>query len=127
MAVKSRATLKGRTLPCKICGELYTDNIDPKVDPAKGGYIISARCTMKLADAPPPEVEIDPQELVDAITDKKLATYRKSLGLTQEDLAGRLGIKRTQYYKIEKGQYIPSVRVLNRFKSKLITTKPLAA
>ena len=82
---------------------------------------------MKLADAPAPSVEIAPQELVDAIKDKKLATYRKSLGLTQEDLAGRLGIKRTQYYKIEKGQYIPSLRVLNRFKSKLMNTKPLAA
>jgi DNA-binding XRE family transcriptional regulator len=118
---------RGRTLPCKICGELYTDNIDPAVDPGRGGYIICARCTMRLADAPAAEVEIDPQELVDAIKDKKLAKYRKSLGLTQEDLAGRLGIKRTQYYKIEKGQYIPSLRVLNRFKSKLMHTKPLAA
>ena len=127
MAVKSRATHKGKTLPCKICGEPYTDNIDPKVDKARGGYIICARCTMKLADAPAPEVEIDPQELVDAIKDKKLTNYRKSLGLTQEDLAGRLGIKRTQYYKIEKGQYIQSLRVLNRFKSKLMNTKPLAA
>ena len=127
MAVKSKAILKGKTLPCKICGEPYTDNIDPKVDPAKGGYIICVRCTMKLADTPPPEVEIDPQELVDAIKDKKLATYRKSLGLTQEDSARRLGIKRTQYYKIEKGQYIQSLRVLNRFKSKLMNTKPLAA
>jgi len=127
MAVKSTATPKGRTLPCKICGELYTDNIDPAVDPAKGGYIICARCTMKLADAPAAEVEIDPDALIVAINNRQLAQLRKSLGLTQEDLAGRLGIKRTQYYKIEKGQYIPSLRVLNRFKSKLMHTKPLAA
>ena len=118
---------KGRTLPCKICGQPYTDHINPAVDPEKGGYIICARCSMRLADAPPPEVMIDPDRLLDAIKDKGLARFRKSLGLTQDDLAGRLGIKRTQYYKIEKSQYIPSVRVLNKFKSKLTQPKPLVA
>jgi len=127
LTVKSKAVLKGRTLPCKICGELYTDNIDPVVDSTRGGYIICARCTMKLAVAPAPEVEIDPDTLIEAINNRQFAQFRKALGLTHEDLAGRLGIKRTQYYKIEKGQYIQSLMVLNRFKSKLMHTKPLAA
>jgi len=35
-----------RTLPCKECGEPYTDRIDPRVDLAKGGYIICAYCAM---------------------------------------------------------------------------------
>ena len=118
---------KGRTLPCKICGELYTDRIDPKVNPEKGGYIVCARCSMKLADAPPPEVVIDPEKLVDAIEDKTLTRFRKLLGLTQDDLAERLGIKRYQYWKMEKGKYIPSVRVLNKFKRRLIQSKSLAA
>lgn len=127
MPVKNSTKQRGRTLPCKICGEPYTDNIDPTVDPERGGYVICARCSMRLADAPPPEVEIDSQELIEAIKDKKLAQFRKSLGLTQDGLAARIGIKRTQYYKMEKGQYIPSLRVLNRFKSKLMHNKPLAA
>ena len=35
-----------KTLPCKICGRLYTDNITEKVNPDKGGYIICSRCAM---------------------------------------------------------------------------------
>jgi len=127
MPEKNKTNRKGRTLPCKICGELYTDCIDPRVNLERGGYIICARCTIRLADAPAPEVEFDPDALVDAISNKKLAQFRKSLGLTQDDLAGRLGIKRTQYYKIEKGQYVPSLRVLNKFKRKLLRVQPLAA
>ena len=114
---------KGRTLPCKICGEPYTDRIDPKVNPEKGGYIICAKCSMSLADAYPEkakQIEIDPKEVVDAIKDKKLSQFRKSLGLTQEDLAGRLGLKNRQYRSIEKNQYIPSVKVLRKFEIKIM-------
>ena len=41
-----RITKGMRTLPCKECGQPYTDRIDPRVDPANGGYIICAYCAM---------------------------------------------------------------------------------
>ena len=121
MPEKSKTNQKGRTLPCKICGEDFTDRIS-----ADAVEVICARCCMRLADAPPPEVVIDPDKLIDAINDKTLTRFRKLLGLTQDDLATRLGIKRYQYWKMEKGQYIPSVRVLNKFKRRLIQSKSLA-
>ena len=110
---------KGRSLPCKICGRAYTDNIAPAIDPDKGGYVICAICTMRLTAAPPPEVEISPQQLLTAINDRKLTKYRKSLGLTQDALAGRLGITARQLRSIEKNKYFPSVKVLRKFEKKI--------
>lgn len=110
---------KGRSLPCKICGLVYTDNIDPAIDPDKGDCIICARCTMRLVNAPPPEVEIIPQQLLTAIKDRKLTKYRKSLGLTQDALAWRLGITARQLRSIEKNKYFPSVKVLRKFEKKI--------
>lgn len=113
-----------RSLPCKICGQLYTDNIDPRVNLDKGGYIVCARCTMAVADALVKKVDINPVALVDAIKDRKLAKFRKSLGLTQEDMASRMKIGRTQYFKIENGQYMPSLRVLNKLKVNMCIPNP---
>jgi hypothetical protein len=45
--INNEGEIAMRTLPCKICGKPYTDNITEKVDPAKGGYIICCNCAMK--------------------------------------------------------------------------------
>ena len=111
MAVKSRATLRGRTLPCKICGELYTDNIDPAVDPAKGGYIICAKCTMKSADAKPEEKNISPDDFIKAIEDGLVKEFRKGFNLTQEAFSQKIGISRKILVNIERNLYIPSTKL----------------
>ena len=110
MAVKSRAT-RGRTLPCKICGEPYTDNIDPRVDPAKGGFIICARCTMKLADAKPEEKNISPDDFMKAIQDGLVKEFRKGFSLTQEAFSQKIGISRKILVNIERNLYIPSTKL----------------
>lgn len=107
---------KGRTLNCEVCFEPYTDNIDPRVDVNKGGYIICPYCAMKPVKK---KVDIDPRKLIDAIQSRKLSIYRKELELTQDDLAERLGIKRRQYYKMEKGQYLPTDKTLRKFERKI--------
>ena len=111
MAVKSTAVLKGRTLPCKICGELYTDNIDPAVDPAKGGYIICAKCTMKLADAEPEEKNMSPDDFIKAIEDGLVKEFRKGFNLNQEAFSQKIGISRKILVNIERNLYIPSTKL----------------
>ena len=42
-----------RTLPCRDCGLLYTDNISDKVNLDKGGYIVCNRCSNMLPNMQP--------------------------------------------------------------------------
>ena len=98
MAVKSRA-IKGRTLPCKICGELYTDNIDP------------AKYTMKLADAKPEEKNMSPDDFIKAIEDGLVKEFRKGFNLTQEAFSQKIGISRKILVNIERNLYIPSAKL----------------
>jgi DNA-binding XRE family transcriptional regulator len=111
VAVKSTATLKGRTLPCKICAELYTDNIDPAVDSGRGGYIICARCTMKLAAAKPEEKSISPDDFIKAIKDGLVKEFRKGFNLNQEAFCQKIGISRKILVNIERNLYIPSTKL----------------
>lgn len=46
----------------------------------------------------------------------KLATLRKSMGLSQEMMAERLSISRSHYSQIEAGDRCPSLRVALRIK-----------
>ena len=101
-----------RTLPCKICGELYNDRIS-----ADAVEIICARCAMRPEKAK--QVEIDPQKLIDAIKDRKLLQYQRSLRLTQDDLAGRLGITPRHLRRIEDSTYIPNCKVIRKIEIKL--------
>ena len=39
---------------------------------------------------------------------------RKEMGLTQEEFAGKLGLKRVQYNCIERGRCAPTISVLGR-------------
>ena len=103
---------KGRTLPCRICGEPYTDRFDPAVDPARGGYVICPLCAMRPDEAK--EIVIDPDKLVDAIKNKGLTRFRKSLGLTQDDLAEKLGITPRHLRRIEDSTYIPNGKVIRK-------------
>ena len=115
--VSDEPTRKGRTLICEVCNKPYTDNISKDAH-----SIICARCSMGMADAytsTSRAVTIEPVELFKAMTTKKLKQYRKELGLTQDALAGRLGITDRQYRDIEKGKYIPSVKVLRKFEKRI--------
>ena len=56
-----------RTLPCKECGNLYTDNIDPKVNESKGGYIICAYCAMSSKPSAPVVEQISSKEFAEEI------------------------------------------------------------
>lgn len=46
----------------------------------------------------------------------KLLTFRKQLGLTQKEMAERIGITSTHYSRIETGDANPSYELLDRFK-----------
>ncbi len=101
----------GRKLPCKNCGELYTDNIDPAVDPAKGGYIICAICTIRIADAKPEEKSISPDDFIKAVKDGLVKEFRKGFNLNQEAFCQKIGISRKILVNIERNLYIPSTKL----------------
>ena len=44
----------------------------------------------------------------------RIAELRKSLGMTQEDLAAKCGLQRTTISKIERGRFSVSVDMLSR-------------
>ena len=44
----------------------------------------------------------------------RIAELRKSLGMTQDDLAAKCGLQRTSVSKIERGRFSVSVDMLSR-------------
>lgn len=52
----------------------------------------------------------------------KLKDFRSALGLTQEGLATRVGVRRETVIFLEKGKYIPSLRLAYRAAKILGTT-----
>jgi ribosome-binding protein aMBF1 (putative translation factor) len=111
-----------RTIPCRICGKPYTDLIDPRVNPEKGGYIVCARCSMRLADSVTHQKErgeIDFNELVNAIQSKKLSKFRSRYGFTQSELARRIGVTPRHLRRIEDSTYIPNSKALRKMEVKL--------
>jgi DNA-binding XRE family transcriptional regulator len=108
---------KGRTIPCSICGKPYTDNISPDAI-----EIVCALCTMGLADAESERVEslrLDPTEVLEAIKNKKLKQYRRSLNLAQDVFSKKIGFSRRQYLRIENNSYNPSTKTLERIERRL--------
>lgn len=103
---------KGMTLPCKICGEDYTDRISEDAI-----VVICARCAMRPDEAK--EIEIDPRKLVDAIRGGKLPQFRKSLRITQDDLAERLGITGRHLRRMEDSSYIPNSKIIRKMELNL--------
>ena len=121
LIVKSKTRNGPRTIPCKVCGEPYTDIIDPAVDPKKGGYIICPRCLMRGADQVDEEnkdIQIDPSELLQAMQDKKLKQYREEHNLTQSELADQMGVTERQYRRIEKE--ISTEKIIKRIEKRLL-------
>jgi len=120
-------TINGlKTLPCSVCGGLYTDIIDPAVNPEKGGYIICAKCLMRFADQLDKEDgQINYDELLTAIEKKKLPQFRIRYGLTQNELAGRMGITPRHLRRIEKSCDIPDCKVVRKIEKKLKCPLPL--
>lgn len=55
---------------------------------------------------------IEKQDLVRKNIVKQYIAYRKMRNLTQEDLAGIMGIKRPNISRFETGQYNPSLDIL---------------
>ena len=52
----------------------------------------------------------------------KIREYRNSLGLTQEELAGRVQVRRETIVFLEKGKYNPSLRLAHAVAKALGTT-----
>jgi putative transcriptional regulator len=52
----------------------------------------------------------------------KMKEYRSALGLTQEDLANQVGVRRETVIFLEKGKYNPSLRLAFRTAQVLGTT-----
>lgn len=52
----------------------------------------------------------------------KIREYRTSLGLTQEELAGRVKVRRETIVFLEKGKYNPSLRLAHAVAKALGTT-----
>lgn len=49
----------------------------------------------------------------------RMREYRTRLGLTQEELAGRVGVRRETIVFLEKGKYNPSLRLAWRISREL--------
>ena len=77
----------------------------------RGGYIICARCTMKLADAKPQEKSMSPDDFIKAIEDGLVKEFRKGLNVTQEAFSQKIGISRKILVNIERNLYIPSTKL----------------
>ena len=41
----------------------------------------------------------------------RMKTYREKMNLTQEELAGRVGVRRETIVRLEKGRYNPSLKL----------------
>jgi len=52
----------------------------------------------------------------------RMKEFRSACGLTQEDLAGRVGVRRETVIFLEKGKYNPSLRLAFRVAKTLGTT-----
>ena len=52
----------------------------------------------------------------------KMKEFRSALGITQEDLANRVGVRRETVIFLEKGKYNPSLRLAYRTAQVLETT-----
>lgn len=108
---------KGRTVVCNVCGKPYTDNISPDAI-----EVTCAKCTMGLADAVETQKQcgrIDFDELVEAIKNNKLASFRAKYGFTQSQLAKRLGITSRHLRRMEDSSYIPSTKVIRKMEIKI--------
>lgn len=40
-----------------------------------------------------------------------LKTIRKNLGITQEELANQIGVQKSYYSRLERGEFIPSIKL----------------
>ena len=108
---------KGRTLPCRICGESYTDRIS-----ADAVEVICARCSMRLSDSVTYQKErgeINFNELVNAIQSNKLTKFRSRYGFTQSELARRIGVTSRHLRRMEDSSYIPNSKVIRKMEIKL--------
>ena len=91
----------------------------------RGGYIICARCTMKLADAKPQEKSMSPDDFIKAIEDGLVKEFRKGLNVTQEVFFQKIGISRKILVNIERNLYIPSTKLqMNMYRKINIPTVP---
>ncbi len=117
--VSNSYTRKGRTLPCKRCGEPYADRIEPRVNPERGGYIICARCTMGLVSSKPKEVEINPDDFIKALEKGQLKKYRDGLGLSQKELAEKAGLSKRHLIRLENFSFTPGLKILRSIERKL--------
>ena len=52
----------------------------------------------------------------------RMKEYRTTCGMTQEDLANRVGVRRETVIFLEKGKYNPSLRLAHRVAQVLGTT-----
>lgn len=57
------------------------------------------------------------------ILQKKIRKYRKEAGLTQEELADKVGIGRVYMGYIEQGRSVPSLEVLEKI-ARVLKVKP---
>lgn len=57
------------------------------------------------------------------ILQKKIRKYRKEAGLTQEELADKVGIGRVYMGYIEQGRNVPSLEVLEKI-ARILKVKP---
>jgi len=111
-----------RTVPCKVCGKPYTDNIHPGIDPDKGGYVICARCSMRLAAGhrrDEKKLGVEPSKLVEAIKNKNLRHFRQGLNLSQEEFSRKIGFSKRQVIRMEQNLYNPSIKMLRRVERRL--------
>jgi DNA-binding XRE family transcriptional regulator len=108
---------KGKTLPCKICGEPYMDNIS-----TNAVEITCAKCAMGLTDSLETQKKygaIDFIKLADAIKSGKLSRFRNENGFSQSELAKRIGITPRHLRRIENSTYIPSSKVIRKIEIKV--------
>jgi len=75
---------------------------------------------VKVTDQRIFEVEIEEQkkELTARLT-KRLAAYRKSLGMTQQDVADLTGMKRPNIARVESGRITPTLEVMIKIASSM--------
>jgi len=117
-----RITKGMRTIPCKVCGKPYIDRIDPRVDPANGGYVVCMKCSMGMADGVTHHKAhgmINLVELLDSITGFTLPKYRLQYGYSQKELAKRIGISTRHLRRMEGSTSVPDVKIVRRIEKKL--------
>lgn len=102
-----------------VTAEIEGTTMEVCRDCAKFGKIVSKpRPTMIKKEKPKPKIALPEREIILVIVEnygERIKKKREQLGLKQEELAKKLGIKESLLHKLEAGYFEPNMDLARKF------------